>query len=208
MALTLHQPRSHSKRLQDFILLLIGCAMLGGGIYLGFLTLTPELYMQHMLSDWNTPVVHEKKQLTENRLYIPEIKLNIPYKTGDESVLNENVWHRFPERGDPKKGGNFILAGHRFQLGFSPGETLRTSPFYHFNRLAVGQSLYVDFEGVRYRYEITKRYPAQATALNIEAPSDTPKLTVYTCDLFNPKEIREVVEATQVEKDVDPSLVF
>ncbi|HYG83873.1 MAG TPA: class E sortase [Verrucomicrobiae bacterium] len=208
MPLTLQTSGKPKRRIRDFVLLFVGCLLLAAGAYLAFLTLAPQFYMQQTLADWNVPVAHAKEKIKENRLYIPAIKLNITYKSGGEEVLNENAWHRFPERGDPKKGGNFIVAGHRFQLGFSPGQTLRASPFYHIDRLKEGDSIYVDFEGVRYHYKTTKHYEVKSTQVSIENPTDEHRLTLYTCDLLDPEHIREVLEAKLVEKNVDPARKF
>ena len=203
----LRLPSSKKGGWRNYFITVLGCGMLLVGLYIAFTALAPQLYMKQALSEWNEPVVHAKK-LTADRLYIPSIKLNIVYKSGGDDVLNDYAWHRFPERGDPKKGGNFIIAGHRFQLGFTPGETRRKSPFYNVNLLQSGQSIYVDFKGVRYRYEITQHFEVKATQVSIEAPTEDDRLTLYSCDLYNPKEIREVIEAKLVEKNVDPEKKF
>jgi sortase A len=131
-----------------------------------------------------------------NRIIIPKINVEIPYLTGGPAVLNESAWHRYPERGDPARGGNFIISGHRFRLGLTPGATKRKSPFYHINKLEAGDKIYVDFETKRYEYEITRRYVVKPHQTEIEAPSQAPKLTLYTCTFKGEHDGREVVEAT------------
>ncbi|HEX6258535.1 MAG TPA: sortase [Candidatus Saccharimonadales bacterium] len=195
------QPKKRGGYLQIGLALLL----ISGGGYLLFNTMAPQLYMGQALSEWNEPVVHAKAaKLTQDRIYIPKIKLNLTYKPGGEEVLSQNAWHRFPERGNPEKGGNFILAGHRFQLGIHPGETIRKSPLYHIDKLTEGDSIFVDFNGKRYKYQVTHRYQVQATQTEVEAASGEDRLTLYSCDLYDPKKIRVIVQATQVAKNIDP----
>jgi sortase A len=172
------------------------------GAYLLFLTKAPEISSPSSQSEWNVPV--ETAKITEDRLYLPRLKLNLTYKAGDQTVLRDNIWHRFPERGDPEKGGNFILAGHRFEIGFTPGETRRKSPFYHLNKVEEGDFIYADFNGKRYKYEVTRKYTVKPNQTEIEEPSEEAKMTLYTCTLKGEADGREVLEAKLIQKDVDP----
>lgn len=177
--------------------------MFVGGYFL-FLTLAPQAQvLSASFEEWNRPV--EPPKVGENRLYIPKIKLNIDYESGGPEVLNEKSWWRYPERGDPVKGGNFILSAHRFELGFTPGQTIRKSPFFHLNRLEEGDRVYVDFEGKRYEYTIEKRFDVKPTQVEIEEPSEEHKLTIYTCMLEGQDAGREVLIAHQTAKDLDPA---
>jgi sortase A len=160
--------------------------------------------MTPSIAQWNAPVSHTPG-LTEQRIYIPRLKLNLTYKTGNATVLRDNAWHRFPERGDPEKGGNFILAGHRFEIGLTPGETRHRSPFYHINKVEIGDYVYSDFNGQRYQYKVTRKYTVKPTQTEIEAPSTTAIMTLYTCTLKGQSDGREVLEATLIKKDVDPN---
>lgn len=192
----------YKQGLRFFVPALAALLMVVGG-YILLLTLAPQTQvLSASFEKWNRPV--EPPKVTENRLYIPKIKLNIDYETGGPEVLNEQAWWRHPERGNPVEGGNFILSAHRFELGFTPGETIRKSPFFHLNRMQPGDKVYVDYEGVRYAYEIEKRFDVKPTQVEIEAPSEEHKLTIYTCMLEGQDAGREVLVARQVEKDIDP----
>jgi len=174
------------------------------GVYLFLLMLAP-VYIgpPKPNTDWNKPVPHSK-ELTEDRLYIPRLSLNLAYKSGDANVLNDALWHRFAERGDPEKGGNFILAGHRFDLGWNPGETVYKSPLYNIDKIQTGDYIYADFSGKRYQYEVTNKYEVKPTQVEIEAPSTTPKMTLYTCTLNGENDGREVVEAKLAIGQISP----
>lgn len=153
-------------------------------------------------SSWNVPVAHSPEKAQESRLYIPRLKLNLPYAAGDESVLNDAIWHRYPERGDPERGGNFILAGHRFEMGLTPGETRHKSPLYHIDKLQKDDFLYVDFKGKRYAYKVIERLTVAPNQTAIEAASTEPKLTLYTCTFKGASDGREVILAQLVERDI------
>lgn len=180
--------------------------LIGTGGYLLWLTLGATVYIPSKPKEWNAPVPQDAAQLNEDRLYIPKLKLNLSYRSGDQGVLKDHIWHRFPERGDPEKGGNFILAGHRFEIGLTPGEIRRKSPFYHINLLVPGDKIYADFKGKRYEYEVTKHFGVTPTQVEIEAESDDPKITLYTCTLRGEKDGREVIEARLTHKDINPTM--
>lgn len=171
------------------------------GIYILLLVLPTTVYSPSFspATVAEVPPPEPTEEAPQNMLHIPKIELAIPYFDGGPKVLNENAWHRYPERGDPAKGGNFILSGHRFQLGFTPGSTKRKSPFYHINKVETGDRIYVDFAGKRYEYEVVRRFLVKPHQTEIEAPSDTPKLTIYTCTFKGEHDGREVVEAKLVE---------
>lgn len=168
------------------------------------LTLAPSAHLATTFDKWNRPV--ESPKVGENRLYIPSITLNIDYAAGGPEVLNDKSWWRYPERGNPEKGGNFILSAHRFEIGFTPDETIRKSPFYHFDRISEGDKVYVDFEGKRYEYIIEKKLSVKPTAVEIENPTEGHQLTIYTCDLGGQDVGREVAIARLSRKDIDPAM--
>lgn len=174
------------------------------GAYLLLLVASPEIGLHFAKQNLAQSVPKEATALTERRLYVPRLGLNLPY--GDtERALDDGLWHRSPERGNPEIGGNFILAAHRFQLALTPAETNRKSPLYHIDKMKIGDYIYADFNGKRYQYEISNIFRVTPTQVEIEAPSEQPKLTLYTCTLGGTSDGREVLEARLVEGDIDPS---
>lgn len=143
----------------------------------------------------------ERPTLSEDRLYVPKVNIDeaIVDANGDETAaLEKGAVHRAPNNGDPADGGNFVLAGHRFQLGLLPSQTRRKSPFYHIDLLQKGDQIYVDWKGTRYAYEITERKLVPPDATQIEDRTDQPQLTMYSCELSGPKAGREVVIAKPI----------
>lgn len=182
-----------AKKRPNIPLLLAIVAVLAATTYLLVVAFAPVLYLQFAVDQ--TKIVPAAVAVQDDRLYIPKIGLSIEYKTGDDSVLNTAAWHRYPERGNPQDGGNFILSGHRFELAPTPQETYRKSPFFGIDSINKGDSIVVDYHQKRYEYVVNRRYSVNPQQTSIEAPSDTSKLTIYSCTLGGAYDGREVIEA-------------
>lgn len=163
------------------------------GAYLFFLVQSPEILATQPTEDDKEAAFVENN---DNFIKIERINLLVPFNTGDsELVLESGAWHRHPERGNPKEGGNFILSAHRFQLGITPNDTRDRSPFYHVDKLQEDDIIDIYFEGEWYKYGIVKTYSVEPEAVEIEAPSSHPKLTLYSCTLKGSTDGRVVIEA-------------
>jgi len=172
--------------------------MLAAGVYLLLLLAMPWLNSATLDSSDNstTQKITETEQIpAAHRLYIPKIDVDVSYESGDASVLERGAWWRVPRSGNPRDGGNFVLAAHRFELGRTPTETLRVSPFYHINRLTIGDEIIIDYQKQRYRYQITDILQVAPNATEIEAPTTHPQLTLYSCTLGGSHDGREVIIA-------------
>ncbi len=171
--------------------------LFGSGLYLLLLTQAPSMNFLPKLSV-------SAKTATEtsgiNTIRIPKIEVEIPYFEGSQAALNQGAWHRFPERGNPKIGGNFILSAHRFQLGLTPWGTKAKSPFYNLHKLEEGDDIAIVYQSDTYNYKVTKKYDVPRTAVEIEAPSTDAKLTLYSCALGGEKAGRIVIEAKLVKE--------
>lgn len=146
-------------------------------------------------------LVAEQPVLAEDRIYIPKINVDVPLvqiEGNEKQALERGAIQRVPDNGDPVDGGNFVVAAHRFNLGFTPQMTKARSPFYHIDQLSSGDDIYVDYKGTRYAYRIEERKSVAATAVEVEDRTDTPQLTLYSCDLSGPKNGREVVVAKPI----------
>jgi len=159
------------------ITLLTGAA----GTYLLLLVLSPVAapYMSMKpidIAKLPAPALHD------NRIIIPKIGVDIAYGEG-AAALDRGAQWRAPTSGNPLDGGNFVIAAHRFSIQPTPQSTIEKSPFYHIDSLAIGDKIVVDYEGKRYGYEITKRFDAEPTDIEIERRTDAPTLTLYSCEL-------------------------
>lgn len=188
-------------RLRPFATIL-AILMLAAGAYVLVTALMP-LFIT--IDPTNNPTVAKLKATdaeipTEQRLYIPKIDINLPYGQGDEHVMEYGAWWRRPENGNPKDGGNFILSAHRFIMGLTPEQTLRKSPFYNIDKLALGDEITIDYQGARYVYVISKIYAVKPNAVEIENRTDESQLTLYSCTLGGAADGREVIVATPKER--------
>ena len=154
-----------------------------------------------------------KPALNENRLYVPKINVDLVAVAidGNETLaLSQGAIQRSPESGNPRDGGNYVLAAHRFQLGLTPQQTHDKSPFYHMDKLDEGDDVYVDYEGIRYAYKVVQRKLVDSTSPDIEMKTEDDQLTLFSLELSGPGSTREVVIAkptgTIVWQDGAPKL--
>ena len=195
--LAIKQKRTKRSRL-SWLATVVAVVLLGGGAYLLSLVTAPSI----------APLIAAKpidvKSLSApdkqiNRIIIPKIGVDIHYAPGEASLDKGAQW-RYPDRGNPVSGGNFIVAAHRFNIQQTPQGTIEKSPFYNIDKLVVGDKIVVDYLGVRYGYEIDKIFDVKANQIEIEAPSETAKLTLYTCELGGSESGRVVVTAKPLGK--------
>ncbi len=157
---------------------------------------------------WRTRSVAAQESLTQqievsseqptgqpNKLVIPSILLDQPIHQGaTERELRKGLWLR-PNTSTPDKGGNTVVVGHRFTYTNPQGT------FYSLDKVKIGDQIGLWWDGKLYRYAVQKTEIVSADASQIEAPTDEPTLTLYTCTpLWNPKD-RLVVTAALEQSD-------
>ena len=187
-----------TKRRKNYILPIIAVIMIASGIYLLALISTPLIMSQTINPKNNSTsqlISKTKDKITENRLYIPKIDINLPYASGGAETMEHGAWWRKPENGNPKDGGNFVLSAHRFIMGLTPRQTLRKSPFYNIDKLTVSDEIVIDYNGVRYIYVISEKRSVKPEAIEIEQRTDQPQLTLYSCTLGGANDGRDVLIA-------------
>lgn len=177
-----------------------------GGLYLLANTLSPAVPTVFEPSDSTAKkLVSLQPTLDENRIYVPKINVDVavvPIEDNEALALEKGAVQRSPASGNPRDGGNFVVAAHRFNLGLTPSQTRAKSPFYHINKLGNGDDIYVDYQGTRYAYKVEERKLVEPTAIEIEERTDDDRLTMYSCELAGPEAGREVVIAKPVGKIV------
>jgi sortase A len=185
--------------IKNAVLTAVIVLLLASGLYLLLLGLSPSLPFIYtsVIKPLDVSAV-PKPKVGVNRIMIPKIGVNIHYGTDGKTSLDEGALWRHPERGNPVDGGNFIIAAHRFSIQPTPGGTVKASPFYHLDQLAPGDQIIIDYKGKRYGYEVVKSYDVKPNQIEIEAPSTTPKLTLYSCNLDGSASGRIVIDAKPV----------
>lgn len=129
----------------------------------------------------------------QNRLVVPSMMLDEPINDSkDQATLHKGLW-RLPYTSSPDKQSNTVIVGHRFTY---------TNPrglFYHLDKVRVGDEIGVFWQGKKYLYKVNQTKTVPPTAVNVEAPTDLPQLTLYTCaPLWWPKDRLVITAALEV----------
>ncbi len=130
------------------------------------------------------PDIADRPVPKENRLIIPRIGVNMPILEGpDERVLDRGgIWH-IPNTSTPIERSNVVLSGHRWQY-LPPSSTT----LYLLDKVQDGDPVILYWDGVEYDYRISGRETVRPDQTEILAPTDGPRLTIFTCTpLFSTK---------------------
>lgn len=143
------------------------------------------------------------------RLIIPKINVDVPVvynvaNTHDaQMAAMENGVAHFAVAGAssvPGQIGNTVLSGHSSNDLFEPGNYKFI--FAQLDKLQNGDTIYVNYQGTRYTYTVTKQEVVQPT--NVQAliyPTTKPVLTLITCTPLGTSLNRLLVTAEQISPD-------
>lgn len=186
------EPKPKKRRGWIWLVVLLLIAMAAFGGYLLLLTQAPA---KGLLSTTQQASFLEAQGFETNRLIIPKLSVSEEIFSGNANVLEKGIWHRFPERGNPHDDGNTILAGHRYVFSWNPQKVVSQSRLYNLDKLDVGDSVYVNWDGKQYEYVVDEKKTVNPNDTAIEAVSSNPKLTLYTCTLNGQADGRVVIIA-------------
>ncbi len=174
------------------IITAVAVLLLGGGLYVLSLVTAPVVLPALQAVKPIDPQTLSKPTVKDNRIIIPKLGINIAYGKGQQALDNGAEWRK-PANGNPEDGGNFVIAAHRFYLAPTPTETVRKSPFYHIDKMTVGDNIIIDYNGKRYGYRVAKILDVKPDQVEIEQPNGTDKLTLYSCSLGGARDGRIVL---------------
>jgi LPXTG-site transpeptidase (sortase) family protein len=110
----------------------------------------------------------------DNTLVIPNLGLQeIIHEGSGVHTLHFGVWH-LPDTSSPDKGGNMVMAGHRYTYSGS-------GVFYHLDLVKTGDPIVLYWQHKRYNYTVIKTEVVPPTEVSVQAPSKDAHLTIYTC---------------------------
>lgn len=142
----------------------------------------------------------------ESRLIIPKINVDVPVfydiSTDHDSQMAamENGLAHFPIRGassHPGEVGNTVIAGHSSNDLFDTGQYKFI--FAQLEKLKEGDTIYANYNGVRYTYVVTKMEVVHPTQVDkLVYPTDKPVMTLITCTPLGTALNRLLVTAEQV----------
>lgn len=183
--------KHRKNRRGSYVVLTAALCLVAAGFYMLALAASPSVAPLIFTKPIDAKSLPQARA-SENRVVIPRIGVNIRYDKGSAALDRGAEW-RYPERGNPKDGGNFIIAAHRFSIQPTPRSTVEKSPFYNIDKMQLKDNILIDYEGARYAYEITKIFNVEPTQTEIEAPSSEAKITLYSCELGGSETGRVVV---------------
>lgn len=148
---------------------------------------------------------------SDPRLIIPKLNIDVPIRfgvplSGVMEAMNNGVAHYRIAGASAYPGeiGNFIITGH------SAGDIYSSNPYkYIFSgleRLEEGDLIYVNYESVRYTYQIIRKTvvePTDVAALTIE--TNQPLITLVTCTPLGTSRYRLLVTGEQISPDYEGS---
>ncbi len=154
-------------------------------------------HVQQLASKVAAPSKSRSPSTAPNELIIPKMLVDTPLVEGPMSdsfdLLNKGAWH-LPISSSPDKGGNMVIAGHRFSYTGPRGI------FYYLNKLEPGDDIGIRWNGIMYHYIVESTRTVPPTEVSVEQPTPDTRLTLYTCTpLWNPVD-RLVVVAKPKEK--------
>lgn len=145
----------------------------------------------------------------EPKVIIPKINVNVPVDytaTPDQesqlkAMENGTAYFGIPgANSKPGQVGNTVIAGHssndfidsgRYKFVFAP-----------LDRLKPGDIIYLNYEGIRYTYSVTKLTVVKPTDVSaLVYPTTKPELTLITCTPLGTALNRLLVTAEQVSPD-------
>lgn len=143
------------------------------------------------------------------KLIIPKINVDVPvmYGVGNDhasqmAAMEKGVAHfAIPGANSvPGQIGNTAISGHSSNDLFEPGDYKFV--FAQLEKLEQGDTIYANYEGVRYTYTVTKKEIVAPTEVaKLTYPTDKPILTLITCWPLGTANKRLLVTAEQVTPD-------
>lgn len=150
----------------------------------------------------------------EPRLIIPKINVDVPIIFGTtpdqpsqlKAMESGVAWFGIPgANSKPGQVGNTVLSGHSSNDVIDTGDYKFI--FARLEQLGEGDTTYVNYEGKRYTYIVTKKDIVRPTEVSkLVYPTDKPMLTLITCTPLGTARNRLLVTAEQVSPDPKAAL--
>lgn len=210
-----HKVRETTKKVRKsrhFVPILAGCIVMLVFAFLQYnavLFANVEAYVSPASSEPGNIIVSPTSTVAPDdkpRLLIPKIAVDVPiiwnatpdYDSQMAAMKKGVAW--FNIRGanaKPGQVGNTVLSGHSSNDVFDDGEYKFV--FARLEQLRKSDTIYVNNDGVRYTYTITKIRTVKPTQVNaLTEPTDKPIITLITCTPLGTATNRLLVTAEQI----------
>lgn len=171
---------------------LTGAAMLGTSGYqvwgTGFATVRAQAELRLTLERQGYPA-RPIRGGAAGMLRIPRIGVDVAFVEGTGDAVLERGPGHYAETPLPGEGGNVAIAGHR---------TTHAAPFWAIDTLVPGDHIELETAAGRFLYRVAWQRVVAPGATWVLAPTDTPSLTLTTCEPRFRGTERLVVRAEQV----------
>lgn len=172
-----------------------------------------EAYVMPGNMDPSTLIIDPSSQVQvgpEPRLIIPKINVDVPIvwdaiassQSSLDAAMNKGVaWFNVPgANARPGEVGNFVVSGHSSNDWLDGGDYKFV--FARLEQLTEGDVVYVNYNSVRYTYNIVRRKVVMPTEVNaLMDPTAKPLITMITCVPLGTADKRLLVFAEQVSPD-------
>lgn len=136
---------------------------------------------------------------------VPKINVSAPVQyisstneTDIETALESGVIH-YSTTALPGQNGNVAIFGHSSNDWWQPGNYKFV--FVLLDKLSPGDLVYLNYNSVRYTYQVTDSKVVQPTDMSVLGPTSTPTLSLITCTPPGTSLERLVVTAKQISPD-------
>ena len=158
-------------------------------------------------SSVSTPVILDPSQNIEvgqePRIIIPKINVDVPV-VYDITSYDEDEIQAGLERGVvhygrtalPGEKGNNVIVGHSSNNFFNSGKY--KFAFVLLDRLEIGDTFILHYEGTRYIYRVNKKEVIEPTDFSLVQPTNTPTTTLITCTPPGTSWRRLVIQGEQI----------
>lgn len=147
----------------------------------------------------------------EPKIIIPKINLEIPMvyvDTIDEKAIQnglENGAVHYATSPKPGQNGNVVVVGHSSSNIFNNGKY--KFAFVLLNRLQVGDTFMMNYNGKRYTYKIFERKIVKPSDVSVLGPNErTATATLITCDPPGSNVNRLIMVADQISPNVNDNV--
>lgn len=172
-----------------------------------------EAYVTPGNMDPSTLIIDPSAQVQvgpEPRLIVPKINVDVPIvwdaTAADQNSLNNAMnngvaWFNIPgASAKPGEVGNFVVSGHSSNDWLDSGDYKFV--FARLEQLTEGDVIYVNYNSVRYTYNIVRREVVKPTDVAaLVDPTTKPLITLITCVPLGTANERLLVFAEQVSPD-------
>lgn len=190
-----HRDQKPRRWLRRIIAVLAILMILSGAYLLYLVVVAPKIIPTNIKS-----VQVDTENPPDKQLVIPKIGVNAAIVADDLTQLDDGkIVQRTNSEGDPEKGGNFVLSGHRFMMDYTPQRVQQKSVLYNLDKLVDGDEIIVYWNHEPVTYKVTRTHEVKPNQIEIEDPSEEDKLTLYTCTLGGSYDGRLVIEASPTE---------